>query len=432
MIPDLLRNDVAMSVATTYANKLLDTLGRPTQGIVPLRDEHPARTWRECGMMSLTGEASQAGLMCPAPIAACADGVTLALESLGGNALPWDWRGAQLLTERAHIMGLAGNGRTAPGGSCRLLDCADGTLAVNLARDEDWSLLPAWLESEMIGDWETLATTLKKHQVHPLIERARLMGLAISADRPVRSQPVPWFSEIVKAQRHSEIANRAPRAVPRVLDLSSLWAGPLCSRLLQAMGAEVIKVESSQRPDGARRGSTAFFERLNNGKQITTLDWQSAAGSASLHRLIQQADIVIEASRPRALKQLGIDAEALVNDRAGLTWISINGYGRSAPQADWVAFGDDAGVAAGLSSLMHTATGERLFVGDAVADPLTGMHAALAAWSAYQNGGGRLLSLPMRDVVTHCIQHDLPESDHAIQVRQRAWTQLANNHKEAA
>lgn len=432
MIPDLPKNDIAMPIAGIYASKLLATLGQSTQAIASVHDEHPALTWRACDMMSLTGDASQAGLMCPAPIAACADGVTLALESLTGKALPWAWRGSQLLTERARIMGLARNGRTAPGGSCRLLDCADGTLAINLAREEDWSLLPAWLESESIGDWETLATILKKHKAHPLIERARLMGLAISEDRPVRSQQVPWFSEIVNAQRYRKAANQLPRAMPRVLDLSSLWAGPLCSRLLQAMGAEVIKVESLQRPDGARRGSPEFFERLNNGKQITTLDWQSAAGIQDLHRLIQQADIVIEASRPRALKQLGIDAEALVNDQAGLTWISINGYGRSAPQSEWVAFGDDAGVAAGLSSLMHTATGERHFVGDAIADPLTGMHAALAAWSAYQNGGGRLLSLPMRDVVTHCIQHDLPESDHAIQVRQHAWTQLANNHKEAA
>jgi crotonobetainyl-CoA:carnitine CoA-transferase CaiB-like acyl-CoA transferase len=198
----------------------------------------------------------------------------------------------------------------------------------------------------------------------------------------------------------------------RVLDLSSLWAGPLCSHLLHRCGAQVTKVESTTRPDGARRGAPEFFDALNAGKQQVALDFGTREGHAQLRALIDSADIVIdgspadiviEGSRPRALRQLGIDAEALVRERPALTWISITAYGRGEPQQNWAGYGDDAGVAAGLSELMFEATGERCFVGDAIADPLTGLHAARAAWSGWRAGGGGLVALSLAGVVQHCV-----------------------------
>ncbi len=78
--------------------------------------------------------------------------------------------------------------------------------------------------------------------------------------------------------------------------------------------------------------------------------------------------------------------------------MSITGYGRDDPQGNWVAFGDDAGVAAGLSRVMAEATGELEIAGDAIADPLTGIQAALAAWRSWQTGGGRLIALALAEV----------------------------------
>jgi hypothetical protein len=85
-------------------------------------------------------------------------------------------------------------------------------------------------------------------------------------------------------------------------------------------------------------------------------------------------------------------------------------------------------VAAGLSALMFQMTGLPLICGDAIADPLTGMHAALAALASHRSGGGRLLSLPLRDVVAHCIGFARPDGDDELRERWQAWTAEARTN----
>ena len=120
-----------------------------------------------------------------------------------------------------------------------------------------------------------------------------------------------------------------------VVDLSSLWAGPLCTRLLRDAGATVIKVESRVRPDGARLGPPAFFDLLNAGKEELVLDF--AAQADELRDLIVRADVVVEGSRPRALAQFGISAEDFLERHDGpRVWVSLTGYDRADPR---VAFG---------------------------------------------------------------------------------------------
>ena len=121
-------------------------------------------------------------------------------------------------------------------------------------------------------------------------------------------------------------------------------------------------------------------------------------------------------------------AEQCIARRSGLTWISITGYGRDEPEGLWTAFGDDAGVAAGLSSLMQQVTGQPLICGDAIADPLTGMHAALAALASYQRGGGQLISLALRDVVAHGIGLARPAREPDLIERWHTWTAEARKH----
>ena len=143
-----------------------------------------------------------------------------------------------------------------------------------------------------------------------------------------------------------------------VVDLSSMWAGPLCARLLGLAGADVIKVETPGRPDGARAGERRFFDWLHGGHRSVVVDFRSESGRHALGALIAAADVVIEASRPRALAQLGLAPE-MIPHREGQVWLSITGYGRGDPAAsELVAFGDDAAVAGGLVGWTGTGLGD--------------------------------------------------------------------------
>src|SRR5262249_14558999 len=131
---------------------------------------------------------------------------------------------------------------------------------------------------------------------------------------------------------------------PVVMDLSSLWAGPLCAHLLGKTGARVVKVESTSRLDGARNGAKAVYNLLHMGHDSVTVDL--AADPALLRALLRAADVVIEASRPRALAQLGIDPlECVAN---GTVWVSLTGYGGVGDEALRIGFGDDVAAGAGL------------------------------------------------------------------------------------
>lgn len=414
--------DIAGQGSTSrYASALLDALGARTHACDGPHDEHPALAWARCGLMSLTGARDGAPLMLAAPVAACADGVLQALAALGARLPPAFAGGAALLGERAALLGLQRNGAISAGGSCRLLPSADGMLAVNLPRADDWQAVPAWLDGRAASDWDALACALRECGSAQAVERARLLGLAVAAaGMPQAAAGGAWC----RVQRLG--ARREPGVRrPLVVDLSSLWAGPLCGQILQRLGARVIKVESRTRPDGARSGPAAFFDRMNAGKASVALDFGSAHELAALRRLLARADIVIESARPRALRQLGIDAQQLLGERAGLTWVAISGYGREEPRANWVAFGDDAGVAAGASSVLAEASGSWVFCGDALADPLAGLHAALAACSGLAGGGGVLIDVSLQQVMAHGVGWEWPADAPARAERWRAWTRLA-------
>jgi crotonobetainyl-CoA:carnitine CoA-transferase CaiB-like acyl-CoA transferase len=265
--------------------------------------------------------------------------------------------------------------------------------------------------------WSHVADRVAAGPAAEVVERARLLGLAAAVAVDPAADAPPWYR--VSARGRS--LPRDPTEVPLVVDLSSLWAGPLCTHLLEQAGARVVKLEGTRRPDGARSGPPAFFALLNSGKASVALDFGSAAGRRQLHRLLECADIVVESSRPRALAQLGVDTESLVERIPGLTWVSLTGYGRREPGAGWIAFGDDAGVAAGLANATAVEGGPPLFCGDAIADPLAGLHAALAALAHWSGGGGVLLDIALTDVVAHVLAFGPPASPARVERSGSGW-----------
>ena len=416
-----------LDYATRYANRLLQDLS-DARRLAAQPETHPAVRWAHSGSMALTGYPGEPAQMCPVPLASYADGIIAALRNFQPLSPLTAIDGARLLGERAALAAYERRGDIAAGGSCRLLQAADGWLAVNLARPSDWEMLPAWLQAGPISHWAAVAAALRSRRIGECVERGRLLGLALAPLESAEPSPRPWCRELERGAPRC----RPPRGAPLVIDLSSLWAGPLCAHLLQMMGARVVKVESNGRPDGTRYAGGGFYDLLNAGKASVALDFNLSLARAQLRQLLLRADIVIEASRPRALRQLGILAEEILEENPGLTWIAISGHGREEPAAAWIAYGDDGAVAGGLSQVMRDCSGRAMFCGDAIADPLTGLHAALAAWSSFERGGGRLLSLALRDVVAHCVAFaGLPDRA-ASQARVAEWNRHVRESDVAA
>jgi crotonobetainyl-CoA:carnitine CoA-transferase CaiB-like acyl-CoA transferase len=381
----------------------------------PARDGDPAScavlAWARSGLMHLTGHTSGPPLAPQAPVLARAAAIAAMIAEITG-ANPVRLRLDHVLAFRARLNGWSRRGTISANGTCRILRAADGWVAVNLARPDDRRSVPAVLgrnphsgvpgcaasdgstPATMQQDsavWDELAAEALTRPAAMLAAQAQAVGIPASAlpnrDFALSAPPPPpvtatWFGPAGAARR-------------LVLDLSAMWAGPLCASILGGAGWRVLKVEDIRRPDGARRGPPAFYAGLHAGSRTVILDFGSAQGRAELTRLAGLAGIVVESSRPRALRQLGLVAEDWLSASPGRVWVSVTGYGRQDPQQR-VAFGDDAAVAGGLT--VCDGEGTPLFCGDAIADPLSGLYAALSALAAHAAGGGWLMDVAMAGV----------------------------------
>ena len=314
-----------------------------------------------------------------------------------------------LLAERAVLAGVPAEevwrrrSAVSLGGACRMMFSADGVVAVNLPRDDDWQMLPALLgmlglrwdrvglyevwRDEVGGEkaasaweaaWQTLESAMARLPTEDLVCAAGELGLAVAEVGSSGSGSLPPLPQTGRSLRDA-----------KVVDLSVMWAGPLCGDLLARAGAQVIKVESPSRPDGARLGLPEFYERLNGQKQHLSIGFDASEGWAELLDLLQNADIVITSCRPRALEQMGIDPRDVVR-QSGVIWAAITGYGWG--QGHKVAFGDDAAAAGGLVCRAGVLP---CFIGDAIADPLTGGTAAAAVMEQWLSGRPGFLDISM-------------------------------------
>ena len=373
------------STASELAARLVAEIAVPLQAeqrAVPVADVAACEDWARSGARELTGFADAPALSAPGAPATAVRAALAVLAAYTGAQLP----GVEVLSERAALAGFTRNAPYSAGGAFRALQAADGWLGLSLSRESDIELIPALVEGEIGGDpWAAASQWLRGRLLAPAAERTRLLGLP-AAPIPVLPPPERRAPVLVSVGGVRTFVEK-----PFVLDLTSLWAGPLCARLLGLTGARIVKVESATRPDGARTGSPAFFERMHAGHELLTLDFTSQRDE--LCSMIRRADVVLEASRPRALRQLGIDAHAEAS--AGTIWASITAYGRDGDDAMRVGFGDDVAAGAGLVAWVN---GTPVPVGDAIADPLAGVHAAAAVAIALRGRHGALLDVSMHDV----------------------------------
>ncbi len=191
----------------------------------------------------------------------------------------------------------------------------------------------------------------------------------------------------------------------RVLDLSRVLAGPLCSMMLGDLGADVIKVERPGSGDDTRGwgppfaedGQSAYFRSVNRNKRSVALDFALEADRTVILELIRGADVVIENFLPGVLARYGIDSDLLMAENTQLLWCTISGFGTGNPRPgyDFVVQAES-----GWMAITGEPTGEPMKVGVALADVIAGKDAAIGILAALvaRRGSAAPLPAPQRRV----------------------------------
>ncbi len=234
-------------------------------------------------------------------------------------------------------------------------------------------------------------------------------------------QPAPRLGEhteqcraarTIPREAPAAAAERLPFSGLRVVDMTTFWAGPSCTHFLAMLGAEVIHVESTRRPDGTRLiagvpvtedqwwEKSPIFMALNTNKKGVTLDLQQEGGRGLLRRLIATCDVVVENFTPRVLDQIGLDFAAVQAIQPTAVMMRMPGFGLDGPWRDNPAFAYVIESAAGVSWL--TGYPDQLpFEPYSIGDPNAGVHALNALLLALEHrrrtGEGVLIEAAMVD-----------------------------------
>jgi len=170
----------------------------------------------------------------------------------------------------------------------------------------------------------------------------------------------------------------------RILDFTWVLAGPYATRILADFGAEVIKVQSKKTAGGVESNLTGYFSHWNRNKRSITLNMSTPETKEIVLRLARISDVVIENFSTRVMSNWGLDYERLKEVRPDIIMVSMSAMGQTGPWKDFVAFGPALQALSGLTYLTSFAQESPPGLGYAYADPVAGLHAALAILAALE------------------------------------------------
>jgi crotonobetainyl-CoA:carnitine CoA-transferase CaiB-like acyl-CoA transferase len=263
-----------------------------------------------------------------------------------------------------------------------------------------------------------------------IAEPARLRAAPAlgEADGDVHWQPRPPGTDDRLREGHRSVspASGLPLEGVRIVDLTAFWAGPSATHLLGAFGAEVIKIESVQRPDGIRYSGGMrsdvddwweygwLFQGVNTNKRSVTLNLESDDGRRLIRSLIAQADAVIENFSPRVMEHFGLAHDSLLELNPRVVVVRMPAFGLDGPWRDRIGFAPTMEQIAGLAWVTGFPDGPPTPPRGAC-DPLAGAHAALALLAAVEfadrTGCGQLVELPMIETVLNVTASQIIESE---------------------
>ncbi|MEX1125834.1 MAG: CaiB/BaiF CoA-transferase family protein [Acidimicrobiia bacterium] len=200
----------------------------------------------------------------------------------------------------------------------------------------------------------------------------------------------------------------------RVIDLSRVLAGPLCTQTLGDLGADVIKVERPGEGDDTRNWGppyagplSAYFLGVNRNKQSVTLNLAVPEGRAVLDRLIRSGDVLVDNFKRGTLERWGFGDEWFESNAPGVVRCSITGYGSTGPKADFPGYDFILQAESGLMAITGEVDGTPMKLGVAIVDICTGMQAAIAILAAlearHRTGVGQRCEVNLHDTGLHLL-----------------------------
>jgi crotonobetainyl-CoA:carnitine CoA-transferase CaiB-like acyl-CoA transferase len=213
-----------------------------------------------------------------------------------------------------------------------------------------------------------------------------------------------------------------PLAGMRVVDFTSMIAGPYCTRLLADCGAEVLKIEEPHgdhmrsRPP-LRDGRSTYFGHLNAGKKSVALDLKSAEGREAAQDLVAASDVVVENFRPGVMRRLGLDYATLSAARPDLVYCSISGFGQTGPRAGQPAYAPVIHAASGFDHtqfVYQDGQEKPAKTGIFVADVLAAVYAFGAIQTALiarlRHGNGQFIDVALMDSMINLLVFECQEA----------------------
>jgi len=379
-----------------------------------------------------------------------------------------------LMAERVQRLGLPAKQRGGP--MLGVVRAADGWVGINCLTGQHWLDVCAMLglsefgehqisimmggpeRAEFFAKAEPLLAQQTVAEIVELSQALRIPAAAINDGRTTLDSPqyadrgffvesgrdgkVPWsFQRPGPPYRFSKTPVAEPRPAPqlgtrsaswatageslaatdaslpfaglRVLDLTTFWAGAYTTCYLGAFGADIVKVESIQRPDGFRYSGAFPFEgddwyergplwqATNLNKRDLTLDLTSPRGLDIARRLATQADVVIENFSPRVVEHFGLDYESLVSLKPDVIVVRMPGFGLQGPWRDYVGWALNIEQTSGMSAVTGYPDGPPCNP-QGPADPVVGVHTGVAVLAALEHrrrtGEGQLIEIAQIEV----------------------------------
>lgn len=356
-----------------------------------------------------------------------------------------------------------------------IMPAADGWALVGAPVDEQWELLKSWAELPDVKEWRD-ASDRKNHCLdledylanwtrhmtcqdlfidgqtfrmpfakvqspEELMDCPQLEHRGFWSDSGSGNEKIqlPWkISSNPVFQRTSLLAS-SWREI-RILDLTSMWSGPYCTRLFADMGTEVIKVEAPHRPDGIRANqvtASPFFRELNRNKQGIQLDLRVESERQELLQLVRESDVLVENFSPRVMRNFGLECETLWDCQPKLGIISLSAFGQTGPYHNFVGYGSTLETMSGIASLTYYPDGVPWLPGFSVSDIGAGIHGAFALASVLlqkqQRGAGFRVDLSQYETACQFVGDYLVDRTVATKperaVKVNGIADLVNNHQ---